>query len=201
MAEVVRAANTRMERLIDALLALALSGAGALERGPADLARIARLALDRDAPVPEDLHVDAVLEPAPVSGDAVLLERLAANLVENAARYNVPGGWVRVRTRTSASAREAELVVVNSGPQVDAERVAELFEPFRRLDPSRSRATGGFGLGLSVVRAVTEAHGGRVRAEALPDGGLAVAVSLPCSAADAQPEVGDERARVGVAER
>jgi signal transduction histidine kinase len=182
MALVVRAANERMERLIDALLALATSGAGALDRRYVDLSRSARAALDRGVTVPPDLHVDAVLHGAPVHGDHVLLERLAANLVENAVRYNAPNGWIRVRTRVAPGGRQSELVVANSGPRLSGEQAAAIFEPFRRLDPSRSRATGGFGLGLAVVRAVAEAHGGGVRAEPLPDGGLAVAVTLPHSA-------------------
>ncbi|HEX6387955.1 MAG TPA: ATP-binding protein [Solirubrobacteraceae bacterium] len=179
MAGVVRAANERMERLIDALLALATSGAGALDRRSTDLARTVRVALERGAPVPPDLHLDAELDPAPIDGDQVLLERLAANLVENAVRYNAPNGWIRIRTRVAPGGRECELVVANSGPRLTPEQATTIFEPFRRLDPSRSRATGGFGLGLAVVRAVAEAHGGRVRAEPLPDGGLAVAVCLP----------------------
>jgi signal transduction histidine kinase len=179
MAEVVRSANERMERLIDALLALATSGAGALDRRHTDLGHTVRAAIERSVAIPADLHLDAELDEAPVYGDQVLLERLAANLLENAVRYNSPTGWIRVRTRVSPGGRDAELVVANSGPHLTGEQAAAIFEPFRRLDPSRSRATGGFGLGLAVVRAVAEAHSGRVRAEPLPDGGLAVAVSLP----------------------
>jgi signal transduction histidine kinase len=182
MALVVLGANERMERLIDALLALATSGAGALDRRGTDLAHAARAALVRGAAVPPDLHVDADLQPAPIHGDHVLLERLAANLIENAVRYNAPNGWIRVRTRVAPGGRESELVVANSGPRLTSEQANTIFEPFRRLDPSRSRATGGFGLGLAVVRAVAEAHGGHVRAEPLPDGGLAVGVALPYDA-------------------
>jgi signal transduction histidine kinase len=178
MAGVVREANERMELLIDSLLALATSGAGAIERRPTDLAMITEGALERLRGAPAGLTVDAVLDPAPVTGDAVLLERVAANLVENAARYNEPGGWVRVRTRVTDASR-AELVVANSGPHIPPGAVEELFEPFRRLDGSRSRLTGGYGLGLAVVRAVAEAHGGETSAEALPDGGLAVRLALP----------------------
>jgi signal transduction histidine kinase len=180
MAAVVRDANERMELLIDSLLALATSGAGAIERRPADLALITQGALERLRGAPAGLTIDAVLDAAPVTGDAVLLERVAANLVENAARYNEPGGWVRVRTRvTAASPPRAELVVANSGPHIPEGAVEELFEPFRRLDGSRSRRTGGYGLGLAVVRAVADAHGGETSAEALPDGGLAVRLALP----------------------
>jgi hypothetical protein len=180
MAGVVREANERMELLIDSLLALATSGAGAIERRHTDLAMITEGALERLRGAPSGLTVDAVLDAAPVTGDAVLLERVAANLIENAARYNDPGGWVRVRTRLSDSNPvRAELVVANSGPHIPPAAVEALFEPFRRLDGSRSRRTGGYGLGLAVVRAVAEAHGGETSAEALPDGGLAVRMALP----------------------
>ena len=69
--------------------------------------------------------------------------------------------------------------MANSGPHIPAGRGRRAFEPFRRLDGSRSRRTGGYGLGLAVVRAVADAHGGETSAEALPDGGLAVRMALP----------------------
>ena len=143
------------------------------------------------------LTVDAVLDPAPVTGDAVLLERVAANLVENAARYNEPGGWVRVRTRlTAADPPRAELVVANSGPHIPAGSVDELFEPFRRLDGSRSRRTGGYGLGLAVVRAVAEAHGGETQRR-----GAARRRPRGAPGAARRPARGAARRAAGAAER
>ncbi len=202
MAVVVRDANERMERLIDALLTLATSGAGAIDHSALDLAALARGVLQNGVRLPDDLRVETLLDRAWVDGDQVLLERLTANLLENAARYNVPNGWVRLLTRSTPSGREVELVVTNSGPQVPPERIEELFEPFHRLEPSRSRATGGFGLGLAVVRAVAEAHNGSVRAEPLPDGGLAVAVTLPAGSVQlADAELRDVGPGVAVPER
>src|SRR5262252_9225193 len=104
---------------------------------------------------------------------AAHLRRLAANLVGNALRHNVPGGWVRVETATDG--HTAMLRVSNSGPPLPAELVEQLFVPFRRFDADRT----GHGLGLSIVAAVVTAHHGRRFARALPDGGLEVAVVLP----------------------
>jgi signal transduction histidine kinase len=109
----------------------------------------------------------------------VLLERVAGNLVENAVRHNVAAGWVEVSTGVNGPA--AELCVTSGGPQIAADRVEELFEPFRRGPVDRTAGTPGSGLGLSIVRAVVHAHGGTVAAEPVPGGGLAVTVHLPSS--------------------
>jgi len=125
------------------------------------------------------------LEPAPVAGDAVLLERLVQNLLDNAIRYNVgAGGWVMVRTTLIGD--HAQLAVENPGPVVPPYAVPSLFEPFRR-QPSAERladaADGsvgrGAGLGLSIVRSVARAHGGEAHAAPRTGGGLIVEVSLP----------------------
>ena len=111
----------------------------------------------------------------------MLLERLAENLIENAVRYNAAVGWVRVRTGIERG--EAVLHVTNPGARIDPGAVEELLEPFRRLESSRARSTGGYGLGLAVVRAVAQAHGGRVAVLARREGGLEVTVSLPMASA------------------
>jgi signal transduction histidine kinase len=118
-----------------------------------------------------------------VLGDPVLLERLAHNLVENAVRYNASVGWVRVRTRVERG--EARLTVSNPGAAIPPEEVGALTEPFRRLETSRARSTGGYGLGLAVVRAVAAAHGGRVELIARAEGGLDVTVTLPAASSGA----------------
>jgi signal transduction histidine kinase len=118
------------------------------------------------------LTVRRDLRPAPVAGNRVLLERLIANLVENAVRHNVAGGWLEVITDG------ATLTVRNGGAPIPPDQVAGLFEPFRRLAPERVGSDRGNGLGLSIVQAVATAHGGTVRAEALAAGGLSVTVVL-----------------------
>jgi signal transduction histidine kinase len=181
MARVVRDANERMERLIGSLLDLAGGEAGVALPRPADLAAAVRPALAAQPALADGgtITLDAVLEPAPVEGDPVLLERLAANLVENAVRYNAALGWVRVRTGVQRG--EAVLTVENAGPPVPADEAPALLEPFQRLDASRARATGGYGLGLAVVRAVAQAHGGRVVLLPRAGGGLEVTVALPAA--------------------
>jgi signal transduction histidine kinase len=189
MADVVRETNERMERLIASLLALARGEAGIERLRPADLATAIAPLLEREPAFAPDgpLRLDALLHPAPVLGDPVLLERLAHNLVENAVRYNASVGWVRVRTRVERG--EAQLTVSNPGAAVPPEEVGSLTEPFRRLETSRARSTGGYGLGLAVVRAVAAAHGGRVDLTARAEGGLEATVTLP--AASSRAPVGD----------
>ena len=122
-------------------------------------------------------------QPAPTTGSRVLLERLVANLVQNAVRHNQEGGWLRVRTGTDGST--STLSVANGGPVLDPDQVPALFEPFRRLSADgrqpadRVDSSRGVGLGLSIVRAVAVAHRGGVQAEPLTSGGLIVKVRLP----------------------
>jgi signal transduction histidine kinase len=123
------------------------------------------------------LHVDARLDHAPARGDAHLLERLAANLIENAARYNVPSGEIEVTTEVRSGV--AILRVANSGPIIPAADVARLFEPFRRVQSDRTAQEEGSGLGLSIVQAIASAHGGSVDASPREAGGLVVEVRIP----------------------
>jgi signal transduction histidine kinase len=137
--------------------------------------------------------LELAVEPADVAGDRVLLAQLARNLVDNALRYNVDvgdgngrdgdgGAWVRVEVGTIAD--RSVLRVANTGPRVrDADA---LFEPFHRGDAARlHRDRPGSGLGLSIVRSITEAHGGTVSALPRPGGGLTVTVGFPAADGDA----------------
>ena len=180
MAAVVRSASERSERLIEALLTLARSDRGDLHVEPVDLAAAARSALDDVAGdiVARDLRVEADLAPAVAVGDRALLERLVSNLVQNAARHNVDGGWISITT--DAADRAATLVVANSGATVTASDAARLTTPFQRLGDERARRAPGSGLGLSIVDSVTRAHGGRLRLTA-PGEGLIATVDLPRS--------------------
>jgi hypothetical protein len=177
MAATIHAATVRSERLIEALMTLGRID-GPVDRAALDLAQLVRVTagplLDLRA---SGLRVDLSLAPAPVVGDRSLLERLITNLVENAIRYNSPGGWLALETTWRSDA--AVFTVANSGDQIEAAEVPQLFQRFYRRDRSRNRATGGAGLGLSIVDAVVRAHGGQVEARALATGGLCVTVSLP----------------------
>ena len=162
----------RMDGLLDGLMLLAQSGRPP-ERRVVDLAGVARVATSRVRARAVRVRLD--LGPARLRGEHRLLERLVENLVENAVRYNVPGGFVDVRTHAGDGA--AVLRVENSGPVVPEATAGRLLEPFER--GGRARDGGGAGLGLSIVRAVAEAHGGRVALAPRRDGGLAVEVVLP----------------------
>ena len=177
MAETVRDATLATERLIQALLTLARSEGGVQRRDPVDLADAARLALGQAGAeaAARDIAMHPTLDPAPVRGDRRLIERLVANLVENAVRHNRDGGAVEVRTSRVADRSTVE--VRNDGEVIPPEALSSLLEPFQRLD--RSARGDGVGLGLSIVRSVAEAHGGSVELTARPSGGLIVRVSLP----------------------
>ena len=173
------ASNAEQDRLIEALLTLASSEAGIGDREPADLAAItsAALAAARPAISHLGLNVHASIQPAIVEGDPLLVQQLAANLIDNAVRHNIPSGDIQVATGTSSD--HAVLSVTNSGQVIPSASVDRLFQPFQRLGPRPARRDGGHGLGLSIVRAIATAHGATIGARALPDGGLAIDITFP----------------------
>ncbi|WP_431967351.1 sensor histidine kinase [Actinacidiphila sp. bgisy160] len=170
--------NARQERLIDALLALARSDSGTVERLPTDLRLVAETVLDASAAAAREagIALRGDLDVAPLQGDPTLLEQLARNLVDNAIRYNHHGGTVRVITRFSPEA--AVLTVTNTGPSIAPHEVPTLFQPFRRLT-DRVGSAKGSGLGLSIVQAIAHTHGGEAEATPRPEGGLTISVTLP----------------------
>jgi signal transduction histidine kinase len=190
MAQVVRNASERANGLVDALLVLARSeaqsGRRLVRKVPADLATSVYNALSAVRAEAERLKLDVTtdLEPAPVVGDPSLLDRLAGNLIENAIRYNHLLG--KLWLRTDSVDGQARLIVGNTGYEVEPADVPGLFEPFRRGGWERTGSRGS-GLGLSIVRAVCDAHGGTVSAIAQEGGGLEVTVALPT--ADTTPVV------------
>jgi signal transduction histidine kinase len=178
-AEVVRRAISRAEALVTALLTLERADAPLSSRTPVDLAERARGILDARASdaAARGIEVRTTLLAAPVEGDPVLLDRLIENLVANAIAYNLESGWIEVAS--GASEGVATLRVANAGAPIDPAAAEGLFERFRRLDDSRSRESGGYGLGLAIVRAVARHHGGEAHARALPGGGLEITVTIP----------------------
>jgi signal transduction histidine kinase len=166
----------RAERLIEGLLILAQGERGLDIRSIVDFAAVVNQVIADQQPVAHrnGVTVTAAIDHAAVAGDEVMLTRLAANLIQNAVRHNHPGGHVLVELGPDAT-----LVVRNTGPQVPPDRLGELFEPFRRLHRDRTRSAEGAGLGLSIVAAIAQAHGGTVRASANDGGGLTVTVALP----------------------
>jgi len=175
MGESVRDTVDRCERLIEGLLMLARSEAARGREEPVELGALAADCITDLSARAEEAHVRVLdeLEPAWTRGEPALLERMIANLVDNGIRHNEPGGFLRLSTRTEGE--RVHVIVANGGPRIAAADAGTLTEPFRRLD----RTAGGFGLGLSIVRSVVEAHGGTLELEAPPSGGLAVHIVLP----------------------
>ncbi|WP_432882639.1 sensor histidine kinase [Kribbella sp. CA-245084] len=201
--------NARHEQLIEGLLILADSEKQLTTVYPVNLADVvshvcSQLAGEADA---AGVSVERGPGDAPTRGDALLLERLVHNLVENGIRHNAdpqaitispagdrdaggdadasivmgqgsgPGRWVRVMSRTVAD--EVQVVVTNTGPEIPPYEVESLFKPFYRLGAERLVSGKGAGLGLSIVRSVAEAHGGTVTAVPRAGGGLEITVELP----------------------
>ena len=178
MGETVRDTVDRCEELIASLLMLARSEGSAGHEEPLDLAALAADCVTdlRGQAADARVRIDAELESAWVDGDPQLLDRLLANLLDNGIRHNVAGGRLRIATGTRDG--RACVRVSNGGAHIDPDVVDGLISPFRRL----SRAAGGFGLGLSIVRSIAVAHRGSARLRAPADGGLEVVIELPARA-------------------
>jgi signal transduction histidine kinase len=124
---------------------------------------------------------------ARVEGSRVLLRRLVDNVVDNAVRHNEEGGWIRLATATAGGT--ARLTIESGGAVLDQDQVQQLAQPFRRLGADRTGSDRGAGLGLSIVAAIAEAHGGTLGLHAGADGGLRVDVELPLAAGAAAASV------------
>jgi signal transduction histidine kinase len=189
-------------RLLESLLTLAKSEGGLDHRGPLDLAEIAERMVrtaegtgpgaDGNSPwasaafgpgahgrtsgagCPHPRLVTGIAH-APTAGDPALVERLIANLLDNAVRYNVPGGRVEISTRVEGD--KAIVSIANTGPVIPPEQVHRLFAPFQRLD--RTRVDDHHGVGLSIVRAIAIAHDATLTANARPQGGLSIEIRVP----------------------
>jgi signal transduction histidine kinase len=184
---VVRDAGRRSERLIDALLTLARADRDDHRQLEIDLGELVRqLADETDF---DGLRLELALRPARVLGDPELLRTMAANLIDNAARHNAPGGWIEIRTE--ADAERALLEISNSGAIIAAEEAASLTEPFRRLGTLRTGDS--LGLGLSIAASVAHAHGGHLAINPLEQGGLRVSIAL--SPAPARRDGSDDVSR------
>jgi signal transduction histidine kinase len=173
--------TTAQERLLDSLLDLAHSETTIDRDTRIDLADLAAEATSAhaDAARRAGIELRTELAAAPLHGDPALLSRVVHNLVDNAIRYNLPtGGWITVHSATTRE-NTATLSVANSGPVIDPDDTAALFEPFRRLRYDRTHQPRGSGLGLSVVRAVVRTHHGSVQARPRSDGGLTMSIVIP----------------------
>jgi signal transduction histidine kinase len=115
-----------------------------------------------------------------VAGSQALISRMVENVIQNAVCHNTDGGWIRIASRTADG--QASLVVENGGPVLEQDQVRELAQPFRRIGADRTSSAEGSGLGLSIVAAIAEAHGGSLDLQARSEGGLRVSIQLPALA-------------------
>jgi signal transduction histidine kinase len=183
MAADIRAAVDHAEQLISALLILARNERGLTVREEVDLATIVEDVLDT-AEV-GDLRLHATLRPATVSGDPVLAERLIANLIENAAKYNTATGEIWISTQSTAGS--SRLMVTNTGPVVSPSDTERILQPFQRLNDRASHD--GYGLGLAIVASIAAIHGGSITVESRDGGGLSVTVAFPGAAVRPNPGI------------
>jgi signal transduction histidine kinase len=188
LAELRQEMDLLEEHISRLLEAQRVSGSGAMpRRQQVDLDELVEQVVQRERHRLEQagfaIEVACELGPCRISADANALDRLLSTLVENALRYAAmpasEGVAPALRVETERGLDGALLRVLDRGPGLDAEQCLRAFEPFYRVDPARSAATGGTGLGLYLVKRIAEAHGGRARALPRPGGGLAVEVSLP----------------------
>jgi signal transduction histidine kinase len=177
----------QVDRLLESFLTLAHTQHGPLgDESTVSLAELARLAIERPAETISamDLHVEQQQgHDAWVTGSETLLSRLVENVISNAVGHNRPGGWVRVTTEVRAN--RAYLVVENGGPVLHPDQVKRLARPFQRIGADRTGSDRGSGLGLAIVSSILEVHGGTLDLQALTEGGLRVAISLPLAVSTA----------------
>jgi signal transduction histidine kinase len=177
--ERILAAGAEQERLIEAMLTLARGQTGLGHHDPLDLAASTQAALTARHASAErrGVTMSADLAPARIVGDPHLIERMIANILDNALLHNHQGGLVEVTTR--AAGGRATLTVANSGPQLTSEDLARLLRPFQRLEASRVRNESGLGLGLPIIEAIATAHHGGLSITPRAAGGLMLSVQFP----------------------
>jgi signal transduction histidine kinase len=168
-----------MEGMVNATLAFARDDAAAEPSVPLDLAALCRTVLDEAADARPEEDAEGFSYEGPerltIRGRPIALKRALANLVANAANY---GGVARV-VMSPPQAGQIQLRVEDDGPGIPEESQEAVFQPFRRLEVSRNRETGGVGLGLPIARNILRAHGGDVVLRNRPEGGLSAEVTLP----------------------
>jgi PAS domain S-box-containing protein len=190
--EAIERGATTQAQIVDDLLDMAriVRGQLRLDVRPVELAPVIEAAIDtvRPAAAAREIEIASVLEPraGPVPGDPGRLQQITWNLLTNAIKFTPPGG--RVEVRLAHCGDHVELVVKDTGSGIPAEFLPHVFERFRQADSSTTRAHGGLGLGLAIVRHLVEAHGGTVSADSAGPGlGSSFTVSLPLAQSRLRP--------------
>jgi two-component system, OmpR family, sensor kinase len=175
--------SERMSLLVEDLLLLARLDEGRpLEQEPVDLAAVVTEAVDAARVVEPERPVEVAVVPAIVTGDRARLRQILDNLLSNV-RAHTPAG-TPVSVALEAADGQVALRVADQGPGLTDEQATQVFERFYRVDSSRTRASGGVGLGLAIVAAIAHAHGGTAAIETMNKGGATFVVTLPLTGPD-----------------
>jgi len=181
LADRLRRELDHIDQLLESFLTLAQSQQGPpASRSTVSLGELARVAVERQADAIAAIELNVEEQESPdvwVTGSETLLSRMVENVIDNSIGHNQQGGWVRVTTAVEDT--RAELIVENGGPVLDPDQVKQLTQPFRRIGAERTGSDTGAGLGLAIVASIVGVHAGTLNLEALPDGGLRVAITLP----------------------
>jgi two-component system, OmpR family, sensor histidine kinase VanS len=182
LVERLHAVNARAIDLTEALLLLSRADQRSFSREPIDLSLIAEEATETLLPLAEQrgLTIETSGDVAPTTGSPALLLQMATNLVHNAIVHNLPEQGT-VWVTTSARPEDVTLTVENTGEKLTPQKVATLVEPFRRGSERIRTDHAGVGLGLAIVRSITQAHDGTLTLTPRTDGGLCVTVQLPAA--------------------
>jgi signal transduction histidine kinase len=198
-----------LDRLVEDVLAAARLDLGnsepgslPLRRDSVNLADIVHAAHERAQVVHpgEQLQLDIAEDLPIIEGDGALLRRVIDNLVDNARKYSEPKSPILLRLRSSPDGRAVELAIVDRGMGIDAADLPHIWTPFFRTDRSRTRKTGGVGLGLTLVRRIVTAHGGIVDVKSAVGQGTEMRVTLP-SVGMRLPSASEARAHFRTADK
>lgn len=186
-------------RLVADLQDLSLAEAGQLplKKEPTDLGVLARASVARFSSRAEEKRVQLIVEAPdnlpPVDADQDRISQVLGNLLDNALRHAPPRGEVTVKLESDAEQGRVQLTVSDTGPGIPTEHLPNVFERFYRADQARSRAAGGSGIGLAVVKQLVEAHGGQIWAESPTGGGTSFTLMLPASKTDSSLDLNGGR--------
>jgi signal transduction histidine kinase len=180
--KIIQRQSQHLGRIVDDLLDLsrAMSGKILLNRAPLDLSALVAHTLEtfRATGRSGDYELIQDLDPGWIEGDPTRLEQIASNLIDNALKYTPPGGRIEVRTWTEND--DVVLSVRDTGVGISADLLPHVFDVFVQGSSTLDRAQGGLGIGLSLVRRLTELHGGSIEAESKgPGGGSTFTLRMP----------------------